>query len=47
MSKYFKLPKGKEVIEVIDLNTVNVYVRAGFIEVDKAGKPIKQEEKEE
>lgn len=44
MSKYFKLPKGKEVIEVKDINTVNVYVRAGFIEVDKTGKPVKEKE---
>jgi hypothetical protein len=45
--KYFKLPKGKDIIEVKDENTFNLYVRSGFVECDKKGKEINAESIEE
>jgi hypothetical protein len=44
--KYVKMPDKKEVHEIAE-NTLNVYQREGFIECDKAGKPIKEEKIEE
>jgi hypothetical protein len=45
--KYFKMPKAKDVIEVKDENTYNLYVRAGFVECDKKGKELNAEITEE